>query len=128
MEGQTLTHPSTPPPSDSPLTLMFLGQYVSAFDARNNRISRGEDGADTRTMGQVWSFAGTANNLYPTTGRAGWYSLLGTLLSARFAHGEQELRSEPFYVYPLPASPAAFLQYAIVSSLIAGSGLFRSPS
>ena len=31
MEGQTLTHPSTPPPSDSPLTLMFLGQYVSAL-------------------------------------------------------------------------------------------------
>ena len=29
MEGHTLTHSSPLPPSDSPLTTVFLGQYVS---------------------------------------------------------------------------------------------------
>src|ERR1035437_1119950 len=60
------------------------------------RSRRGKDGTDSRTVGQVRPFARSANNLYPTTRRAGWYSLLGNLLSARRSHGEHDVDGDPF--------------------------------
>jgi hypothetical protein len=89
---------------------MFLGQYVSSlmqetiaylklpFDKLAHQMSipelvlrdavGGQDGTDTRTMGQIWPFAGSANDLYPATRRARWDALLGNLLPTRLPSGE----------------------------------------
>ena len=40
-------------------------------------------------MGKVWSLVGSPDDLSATTRRAGWYFLLGNLLSARCSHGER---------------------------------------
>jgi hypothetical protein len=107
---------------------MTLEQSEMRFSPQNTEVA----------VSPFWA-ASAGSRLTRTAGRVNtnctsrkfWDSSIGTS-SGRSPNGESSMYSLIQFAqtdgYPMPASPTASFQYSIVSSLIAGSGLFCSSS